>query len=59
MKFLHLPFISRIQCLKEFQNTKCLPVFHFEYKKNPHTVSFSCHFKDSSVFFPFFFSSVC
>lgn len=54
MKFLHLPFISRIQCLKEFQNTKCLPVFHFEYKKPPHTVSFSCHFKDSSVFFPFF-----
>lgn len=54
MKFLHLPFISRIQCLKEFQNTKCLPVFHFEYKNPPHTVSFSCHFKDSSVFFPFF-----
>lgn len=58
MKFLHLPFISRIQCLKEFQNTKCLPVFHFEYKTPPHTVSFSCHFKDSSVFFLSFFLRV-
>lgn len=58
MKFLHLPFISRIQCLKEFQNTKCLPVFHFEYKKPPTQFPLAATLKTVLFSFLFFFLRV-
>lgn len=55
MKFLHLPFISRIQCLKEFQNTKCLPVFILNIKKPPTQFLLAATLKTvlfSFLFFP-------